>query len=93
VLAAGHIVAMVYQRGKNVPQPTHVLDMKSGKKYPVVNGDDDDHLPSRHEQAGRKHGKPGHGVVSGLKLKGVTNDKTGHFANKVDPDGIIRINK
>ena len=32
------------------------------------------------------------GVVSGLRLKGVTNERAGKFANRVDPDGIIRIN-
>jgi hypothetical protein len=29
------------------------------------------------------------GVVSGLALKGVTNEKAGNFANKVDKDGTI----
>jgi hypothetical protein len=38
-------------------------------------------------------GKTGQGVVSGLKLKGVKNEDAGAFANKVDKDGIIRINK
>lgn len=89
-LASGHVVAMVHQRG--AVTPTHVEDVKTGQRYPVVNGDNDDHLPSRHTQAGRVHGAPGQGVVSILKLKGVKNEAAGAFANKVDDDGVIRIN-
>ena len=88
---------MVYHRGKDVPHPTHVEDVSSGKRYPIANGDHDDNTFDRHQQLGIKHtngrGEGEHsGVVSGLRLKGVTNDKAGHFANRVDPDGIIRIN-
>lgn len=91
-LERGHGVAMVHQIGKNVPTPTHVEDVRSGKRYPIVNGDKDDNTFDRHAIAGLTEGKPGHGVVSGLGLKGSSNKKAGHFANKVDPDGIIRIN-
>jgi len=91
-LEGGHTVAMVYHRGKDVPNPTHVEDVKSGRRYPIVNGDHDDNTFDRHAQAGRTLGKAGHGVVSGLRLKGVKNEAAGHFANKVDHDGIIRIN-
>lgn len=93
VLKRGHGVAMVYQRGKHIPAPTHVEDVKSGARYPIVNGDNDDNIFDRHTQAGLSAGGQGQGVVSGLKLKGVKNEKAGVFANKVDPDGIIRINK
>lgn len=93
LLEKGHVVAAVYQRGKDIPKPTHMMDMKTGKKYPVVDGDSDDDVGFRHEQAGLKHGHAGHGVVSGLMLKGVKNEDAGDFANKVDSDGIIRINK
>lgn len=92
-LEKGHVVATVYHRGKGVPTPTHIEDVKSGRRYPIVNGDHDDNTFDRHEAAGRVQGKSGHGVVSGLHLKGVKNEAAGHFANKVDPDGIIRINK
>lgn len=91
-LEAGRLVAMVHKRGKNHATPTHVEDVQSGKRYPVVNGDKDDLLPNRFAEAGRTHGKPGHGVVSSLTLKGASNDQAGHFANTVDDDGIIRIN-
>lgn len=92
-LSSGHVVAMVYHKKKKDPQPTHVEDVKAGKRYPIVNGDKDDNTFDRHAQAGLTEGKPGHGVVSGLKLKGVTAQRAGKFANKVDSDGIIRINK
>jgi hypothetical protein len=92
-LENGHVVALVHEKGKKVPKPTHVEDVKSGKRYPIVDGDHDDNTFDRHAVAGLTEGHKGHGVVSGLKLKGVTAEKAGHFANKVDPDGIIRINK
>lgn len=90
-LNKGHVVAMVYQRGKNVPTPTHVEDVKTGKRWKVIGGDEDDNTFDRHAQAGLHEGKEG--VVSGLQLKGVKNENAGHFANKVDSDGVIRINK
>lgn len=86
-LENGQVVAMVYQKGK--VKPTHVLDVKTGKKYPVVDGDSDDNVYDRHKSAGVDKSQ---GVVSGLKLKGVKNEAAGNFANKVDDDGIIRIN-
>lgn len=89
-LENGHVVAMVYQRGKDVPKPTHVEDVRTGKRYPIANGDDDDNVYDRHTSIGVQKTQ---GVVSGLKLKGVKNSDAGHFANKVDPDGVIRINK
>ena len=90
-LEKGNVVAMVYQRGKKVPKPTHVEDVKTGKRYPIADGDSDDNTFDRHAKLGLTPGK--HGVVSGLKLKGVKNEDAGVFANKVDNDGIIRINK
>lgn len=87
-LENGHVVAMVHQKGKVTP--THVEDAKTGKRYPIANGDDDDNVYDRHATAGVSKTQ---GVVSGLKLKGVKNEAAGHFANKVDDDGIIRINK
>jgi len=95
VLEAGHVVASVYQRGKDNPEPTHMKDVKTGKLYPVVNGDEDDNTFDRHATAGKTQGSSGHGVVSGLKLKGVNNEAAGHFANKVhveDGKAIIKIN-
>lgn len=86
-LENGGVVAMVHQKGK--VKPTHVEDVQTGRRWPIVNGDEDDNVYDRHKQAGV--GKQ-HGVVSGLKLKGVKNEDAGHFANKVDDDGIIRIN-
>ncbi len=92
-LEKGHTVAMVYAKDKKTPNPTHVEDVKSGRRYPIINGDHDDNTFDRHAQAGKTEGQPHHGVVSGLKLKGVSAASAGHFANKVDPDGVIRINK
>jgi hypothetical protein len=92
-LEKGHVAAMVFKRGKDQPHPTHVEDVKTGKRYPVVNGDNDDNTFDRHESIGKTPGKHGHGVVSGLQLKGVKNEDAGHFANQVDHDGIIRINR
>lgn len=92
-LERGHGVAMVYRRDSKAPKPTHVEDAQTGNRYPIVPGDHDDNTFNRHEQVGRKEGHPGHGVVSGLKLKGASNKNAGHFANTVDKDGIIRINK
>lgn len=92
-LEKGHVAAMVYKRGKDQPKPTHVEDVKTGKRYPVLNGDDDDNTFDRHATIGKKEGTPGGGVVSGLQLKGIKNEDAGHFANQVDHDGIIRINR
>jgi len=83
----GGVVAMVHQKSKI--KPTHVEDVQSGKRWKIVNGDEDDNVYDRHRQHGIKSGE---GVVSGLKLKGVKNEDAGHFANKVDDDGVIRIN-
>ena len=87
-LERGGVVAMVHQKSKIIP--THVEDVKTGKQYPVVNGDNDDNVYDRHRGAGIPKTQ---GVVSGLKLKGVSNAAAGSFANPVDDDGIIRINK
>lgn len=92
VLHHGGVSAMVFQRGKGNKLPTHVEDVSTGKRYPVHQGDTDDNTFDRHATAGLKEGKTGHGVVSGLMLKGVKNEEAGHFANKVDADGIARIN-
>lgn len=92
-LERGDVVAMVHQKQKKgTPPATHVEDVQTGKRYPIENGDLDDNVFDRHRTAGLTKGHPGHGVVSGLKLKGVKNEAAGHFANPVDPDGIIRIN-
>jgi hypothetical protein len=89
-LENGHVVAMVHQKlKKNQKQPTHVEDVQTGRRWKLVNGDEDDNVYDRHKAAGISKKE---GVVSGLKLKGVKNEAAGHFANKVDDDGIIRIN-
>jgi hypothetical protein len=93
VLEKGGVVASVFQRGKKNKKPTAYEDVKTGKRYPVANGDDDDNTFDRHTTLGRTEGSSGHGVVSGLQLKGVKNEDAGVFANKVDDDGIVRINK
>ena len=93
VLDRGGVAAMVFQRGKGNKLPTHVEDVSTGKRYPVANGDDDDNTFDRHATLGAREGEKGHGVVSGLMLKGVKNEDAGKFANKVDDDGIVRINK
>jgi hypothetical protein len=96
----GHVVAMVHQKPKKGEAPaTHVHDVASGRHYPIVNGDEDDNVFDRHHAAGVDKS---HGVVSGLKLKGVKNEAAGKFANKVDhkhyegkPEGaggVIHIN-
>jgi hypothetical protein len=88
-LKAGHVAAMVYQRGKDVPMPHHVEDVQTGKRWKAVEGDADDNTFDRKET----HGVPHHeGVVSALELKGVKNSDAVHFAHKVDADGVIRIN-
>lgn len=92
VLHKGGVSAMVFQKNKEGKLPTHVEDVATGKRYPVTHGDHDDNTFDRHATLGKTHGKEGHGVVSGLMLKGVKNEAAGHFANKVDPDGIARIN-
>ena len=77
---------MVNQKSKITP--THVEDVSTGKRWRIANGDTDDNVYDRRtpEEVKNKIG-----VVSGLKLKGVKNEAAGHFANKVDDDGIIRI--
>ena len=91
VLKRGGSVAMVYRRDSKAPNPTHFEDGE-GNRYPIMPGDHDDNTFDRHAQAGRTPGHPGHGVVSGLKLKGASDENAGHFANEVGKDGIIRIN-
>lgn len=81
VLEAGGTVASVFKRSKGGHLPTHIEDAKTGKRYPVKNGDDDDNTFDRPK------------AVSGLKLKGIKNEDAGHFANHVDEDRIARINK
>jgi hypothetical protein len=81
VLDKGGSVAAVFQRGKAAGGlPTHIEDAKTGKRYPVKTGDKDDNTFDRPA------------AVSGLLLKGVKNHEVGKFANKIDPDRIVRIN-
>lgn len=89
VLKHGGVAAMVF-RGKKLP--THVMDHATGKSYPVINGNDNDNTFNRHTEAGLTEGKAGHGVVSGLSLKGKGVDP-GHFAIDVDQHGVAHINK
>jgi hypothetical protein len=89
VLHSGGVVAMVFKSKK---LPTHVVDHTTGRKFPVIDGNSDDNTFDRHAQAGLTEGKPGHGVVSGLTLKGIGVDP-GNFAVPVDEDGIAHINK
>jgi len=96
VLKRGGVVAMVFQKQKgkkNASLPTHIVDHSTGQKYPVTNGDNDDNTFDRHTTIGKTEGQSGHGVVSGLMLKGVKNEAAGHFANKVDENGVAHINK
>lgn len=44
---------------------------------------------AKHEKIAGEYRAKKHGVVSGLALKGVTNERAGHFANKVDEHGTI----
>lgn len=44
---------------------------------------------AKHENIAQEYRDKKHGVVSGLALKGITNEKAGHFANKVDHTGTI----
>jgi hypothetical protein len=89
VLHSGGVVAMVFKSKK---LPTHVVDHTTGRKFPVIDGNSDDNTFDRHTQAGLTEGKSGHGVVSGLSLKGKGVDP-GNFAVPVDEDGIAHINK
>lgn len=93
VLRRGGVVASVFHRGSGNKLPTHVVDHQTGHQYPVINGDDDDNTFDRHATAGLKEGHPGHGVVSGLILKGVKNEDAGHFATPVPENGKVVINK
>lgn len=86
-LENGGVVAMVHQKSKVTP--THVEDVQTGRRWKIVDGDSDDNVFDRHRSAGIDKSE---GVVSGLKLKGIKNEAAGHFANKVDDDGVIRIN-
>lgn len=45
----------------------------------------------KHQQIASEYRAKKRGVVSGLALKGVTNESAGHFANKVDEHGVIHI--
>lgn len=45
----------------------------------------------KHRKIAQEYKTKKRGVVSGLELKGVTNDAAGNFANKVDKDGTIWI--
>lgn len=81
VLEAGGTVAAVFKRStKGGHLPTHIEDVKTGKRYPVKDGDKDDNTWDRPNS------------VSGLKLKGIKDEHAGHFANHVDEDRIARIN-
>lgn len=89
-LENGHVVAMVHQKlKKGQKAPTHVEDVQTGRRWKIVNGDEDDNVYDRHRTAGVDKSE---GVVSGLHLKGVKNEDAGNFANPVDADGVIRIN-
>jgi len=88
VLNSGGVVTMVYK--KKSRNPTHVEDVATGKRWKVVDGDSDDNVDDRHAMNDIPKNE---GVVSGLLLKGVKNEDAGYFANDVDNDGIIRINK
>ena len=79
----GHTVAAVVAHHPEHGPITHVYDHKHDRYHPVVNGDADDMIEARHEEAGFKKGvdQKGYddkgrtaGVVSGLKIKGLSND-------------------
>lgn len=85
-LRNGNVVALVHQKSKVTP--THVENVETGERWRIANGDNDDNVYDRQTKEEKEKGI---GVVSGLKLKGVKNEAAGVFANKVDPDGIIRL--
>lgn len=74
-LNQGHTVAAVVEG-----DATHMYDHKTGRLYPMVDGDDDDQIEQRHRQAGHlvmANGTGVHpqtkqptGVVSVLRMKG-----------------------
>jgi hypothetical protein len=88
-LENGGVVASVYRRGQGEPEAKYYMDDATGKKYPVANGDEDDNVFDRHASLGVPKTQ---GVISGLALKGITNDFAGHFANQVDKDGVVHLN-
>jgi hypothetical protein len=90
LLRKGGVVASVYKRGKDQPEAKFYQDDETGEKWPVANGDSDDNVFDRHASIGADRSR---GVVSGLKLKGVSNDTAGNFANEVDKNGIVHLNK
>ena len=92
VLKKGGVAAMVFKRGKKSKMPTHVFDHATGNKYPVIDGNKDDINFRRHSEAGLKEGHPNHGVVTGLTVKGVSNEDAGPFVHDVDEHGVAHIN-
>jgi hypothetical protein len=88
-LEKGGVVASVYRRGQDQPEAKYYQDDATGKQYPVANGDSDDNVFDRHQAVGIPKTQ---GVISGLSLKGITNDAAGHFANEVDENGIVHLN-
>jgi hypothetical protein len=90
LLRKGGVVASVYKRGKDQPEAKFYQDDETGERWPVANGDNDDNVFDRHASIGADKSR---GVVSGLKLKGVSNDAAGNFANEVDKNGIVHLNQ
>ena len=89
-LENGHTVAGIVHG-----DATHVYDHKTKRFYPIVDGDDEDMIEKRHEQAGHMthsdytgtdpHTGKKTGVYSALRIKGLSNavkDAAGNFGNQ-----------
>lgn len=93
----GHTVAAVVANDPNHGKITHVYDHKHDRYHPVVDGDKDDMIENRHEEAGFKKGadQKGYdekgraaGVVSGLEIKGASGEvkaQAGKFVHTANP--------
>ena len=89
-LDKGGVVSMVFNV-KSIPEfPEWVQDVKTGKKYKVVDGDSHDH---RHLDKVLNEIPGDEGVISGLKLKGTHKGKAaaGNFAVEVPEDKIVKV--
>jgi hypothetical protein len=88
-LKSGGVVAMVHQRlKKGQTPPHHVRDRATGQSWETRIGDKNDNTFEHVKERKAKQG-----VVRTLKLKGVNAKTAGHFANRVDKNGVIWIGK
>jgi len=94
----GHTVAAVVATNPRHGPITHIYDHKHDRYHPVVDGDKDDMIENRHEEAGFKKGADQRGydaegrragVVSGLEIKGLSNEvkeQAGKFVHLPNPN-------